>query len=119
MSDQQIPEASITAATVAVHDVDCPDRKCRGPALGYSRKLALAALEAAAPVIAAQATAAVCDWLVTEVGFPFDFTFGDKPAWLDLHQVAEAWHRHDPREDVETWLLTIIDETGWEATDAE
>jgi hypothetical protein len=74
------------------------------------------ALDAAAPVIAAQAAAAVYDWLVTVVAYPFDFTFdSDPPAWLDLRQLAEAWHRHEPGESAEQWLDAITLETGWDA----
>ena len=52
------PEAqdpALTAAAVAIHDADCPDRTCSGSALGHCYKLARAALGAAAPVIKAQA----------------------------------------------------------------
>ena len=48
-----IPEEWLTAAAVAIHDADCPDRTCSGSALGQSYKLARAALEAAVPFIAA------------------------------------------------------------------
>jgi hypothetical protein len=116
MTDQPYPAEALTAA-ISAYNKSYLTSNSSNPR--FVEKVVTAVLEAAAPLIAAQAAAAVCDWLVTEVGFPFDFTFGDKPAWLDLHQVAEAWHRHDPSEDVETWLLTIIDETGWEATGAE
>jgi hypothetical protein len=49
------PAESLTAAAVAIHDVDCPDRTCSGPVLGHCYKLAEAALNAATPLIAAAA----------------------------------------------------------------
>ncbi len=59
-----IPPEAVDLATVAVHDVDCPDRDCNGSALGHACKLACAALEAAAPLIAA----AERDRLYAELG---------------------------------------------------
>jgi hypothetical protein len=44
-----IPEAALTAAAVAIHDADCPDTHCSGPALGHCYRLAEAALGAAGP----------------------------------------------------------------------
>lgn len=67
----------------------------------------------ALPADADAALAPVYDWLVTVVAFPFDATFGDRPPWLNLRRLAEAWQRHDPGEDAETWLFAITEETGW------
>ncbi len=50
-----VPPGAITAAAVAIHDADCPDRTCSGSALGHCYRLAQSALEAAAPLIAAAA----------------------------------------------------------------
>jgi hypothetical protein len=50
-----IPEEAVTAAAVAIHDADCPDTDCSGSALGHSYRLARAALNAAAPLIAEEA----------------------------------------------------------------
>jgi len=44
-----VPPGDITAAAVALHDADCPDRTCSGSALGHYYRLAQDALEAAAP----------------------------------------------------------------------
>ena len=46
-----IPPDARTAAAVAIHDADCPDRTCSGSALGHCYKLADAALAAAGPLI--------------------------------------------------------------------
>lgn len=83
------------------------------------REEAVMILAAAASVIAAQALTPVYDWLASVVGFPFDFTFGDKPPWLDVQALAEAWWRYDGRrcqqaDDPETYRLTILAETGWD-----
>ena len=43
---------------VALHDAECPDRKCSGPALRAYYRQADIALGAARPAIAAQAAAA-------------------------------------------------------------
>lgn len=43
----RVPEEAVTAAMVAIHDVECGDRTCNGSALGHYRTLALAALGAA------------------------------------------------------------------------
>ena len=48
-----VPPQAITAAAVAIHDVDCRDDRCSGSALGHCYKLARAALGAAAPLLAA------------------------------------------------------------------
>jgi hypothetical protein len=48
-----IPEDARTAAAVAIHDVDCPDRHCSGSALGHAYRLADAALGKAAPLLLA------------------------------------------------------------------
>jgi hypothetical protein len=48
-----IPREILTAAAVAIHDTGCPDRTCSDAPLGHCYKLARAALEAAAPLIAA------------------------------------------------------------------
>jgi len=52
-----VPPEAITAAAVAIHDADCPDRTCSGSALGHCYKLASVALEAAVPLIVAEAVA--------------------------------------------------------------
>ena len=51
-SPEPVPPQAITAAAVAIHDVECGDR-CGGSALGHCTTLAKAALEAAAPYLAA------------------------------------------------------------------
>jgi hypothetical protein len=47
------PDEVLTAAAVAIHDVDCPDTHCSGSALGHCYRLAEAALNAATPLITA------------------------------------------------------------------
>ena len=54
---------------------------------------------------------AVYEWLVAELGYPFDMCT-DKPPWLDVDRLAEAWARHDG-DTAENYRLTILAETGW------
>jgi hypothetical protein len=57
-----IPPEALTLAAVAIHDAECPDRTCSGPALGHCYRLARVALEAASPVlIAAEVSARVAE----------------------------------------------------------
>jgi len=60
----------------------------------------------------AAALAEVCDWLVSEFGFPFDFVTIARPPWLDIDALAHAWSRHDG-ESPEIYAATIRAETGW------
>lgn len=45
------PDAAPTAAAVAIHDTDCPDRTRNGSAVGHCYRLAAVALESALPAI--------------------------------------------------------------------
>ena len=105
------PEA-VTAARKAIsctcdgslpHDVSC-DKDISDAGLS-------AALEAA--VGEPHILAPVYKWLVEDVGYPFDFVFSDeKPGWLDLTALAEAWAAHE-EDTVENYVTAILSETGW------
>ena len=56
----------------------------------------------------------VYKWLVEVVAFPFDFSFGDKPEWLDVERLAKEWHTYEGGQDsVGDYIGTIYAETGW------
>lgn len=57
------------------------------------------------------------DWIVAELYYPFDMST-DKPEWLDVRRLAQAWVRHDGTnaETVDVYIDTIYEETGWVRT---
>jgi hypothetical protein len=113
---------SVTAAAKVLHAARCPGdcgmlpgatgmpvtACCEEPS-DEEWETAQDMLEAAAPLILAP----VYRWLVEDVGYPFDFTFGDKkPEWLDVTRLAEVWAAKDG-ETVEVYRDAILSETGW------
>lgn len=58
---------------------------------------------------------AVYKWLVEVVHFPFDYSSGDQPDWLDVRKLAEMWRNFEasPGETVEDYMDAIYEETGW------
>ena len=62
----------------------------------------------------AAALAEVCDWLVSELGYPFDMCTVTRPPWLDVGALAQAWARRDG-ETAEVYRDAILAETGWDA----
>jgi hypothetical protein len=70
----------------------------------------------AAEYDAAEATIdAIYKWLVEVVHFPFDCSFADQPAWLDVRKLAELWRDFEDSvgETVEDYEGAIYEETGW------
>ena len=61
----------------------------------------------------------IYDWLVRDLGFPWDISTQRKPGWLDLERLAAAQIRNDKRngnhsdETVEDYVWAICQETGW------
>jgi hypothetical protein len=53
-----VPAGAVQAAAVALHDLECPDRSCEPQVFAHCFQQARAALEAAWPLLAQQATAA-------------------------------------------------------------
>ena len=91
---------------IALHDAECPDRHCNGPALGAYYRQADIALEAAAPAIAAQAAAAErARILVSDETLHADGSIGPDtaPPWGGD---AAYWYRR--------WLFAVkqLDEEG-------
>ena len=62
----------------------------------------------------AAALAEVYDWLVSELGYPFDMCTVTRPPWLDVGALAQAWARRDG-ETAEVYRDAILAETGWDA----
>lgn len=61
--------------------------------------------------IKADALAPVMDWLC-DSGFGFDFWTPMRPAPFSVYDLAAAYHRQDPSEDIEVWADTLLAETG-------
>ena len=99
------PEAVQAAIAAHAHAlIDRPD-----PMVLSDERLFQEVLDAAEPHLLAP----VYKWLVEDVGYPFDFVFSDeKPGWLDLTALAEAWAAHE-EDTVENYVTAILSETGW------
>jgi hypothetical protein len=75
-------------------------------------------LAADAVTLAAELSArhdAVYQWLVDELGFPFDWATVGKPPWLSVGKLAEVWAAREARfgDTAEDYRLAIMEETGW------
>jgi len=63
--------------------------------------------------VPASVLAEVYDWLVSELGYPFDMCTVTRPPWLDVGALAQAWARRDG-ETAEVYRDAILAETGWQ-----
>jgi hypothetical protein len=62
----------------------------------------------------------IYDWLVRDLGFPWDISTQRKPGWMDLNRLAQAQIRFDKKNDTwfpdnteEDYVGFICQETGW------
>lgn len=84
-----------------------------------SLSAASAKFDGEAPSPAHGPLAPVYSWLVDVLGFPLDMCTAEKPAWLDVTALSQAWAAKDARdhdgrtETVEDWAALIYAEAGW------
>lgn len=88
-------------------------------ALRASLSAASAKFDGEAPSPAPDPLAPVYRWLVDELGFPFDMRTTDRPPWLDVTALSQAWAAKDARDHgyggapPEDFADAILSETGW------
>lgn len=102
-----VPELAVTLAAVALHDAECPDRHCSGPALGAFYRQARIALEAASHAIRADEREAVLSMLLGcitcgEVHEPHDTED-------DYGETVQSWFTDHPYRPRYRHALSEID----------